>query len=82
MSWDKLSMHKKDGGMGFKSLGTFNLSKLGNKGWRIMTNPQTTKQDIFSIVIFLKLHWGINQVLSGEVFVMLNSSLEREAGGR
>jgi len=39
LSWDKLSMHKKDSGMGFKSLGTFNTAMLGKQGWRIMTNP-------------------------------------------
>jgi len=31
MSWDKLYMHKKDGGMSFKSLGTFKLAMLGKK---------------------------------------------------
>jgi hypothetical protein len=29
MSWDKLAMHKNDGGMGFKSLPVFNLAMLG-----------------------------------------------------
>ena len=41
MSWDKLSMHKKDGGMSFKSLGTFNLAMLGKQGWRILSKPDT-----------------------------------------
>jgi hypothetical protein len=39
MSWDKLAMHKNDGGMGFKSLFVFNLAMLGKQGWRIMSNP-------------------------------------------
>jgi len=68
MSWDILSMHKKDGGMGFKSVGTFNLAMLGKQGWRIMTNPQTLiarmyKARYFPHSNFFKLPWGINQVL-------------------
>jgi len=41
MSWDKLSMHKNNGGMSFKSLGTFNLAMLGKQLWRIMKNLDT-----------------------------------------
>jgi hypothetical protein len=32
MSWDKLAMHKNDGGMGFKSLPVFNIAMLGEQG--------------------------------------------------
>jgi len=39
--WEKLSKHKRYGGMSFKSLTTFNLAMLGKQGWRIMTNPYT-----------------------------------------
>ena len=53
MSWDRLSMHKKDGGMGFKSLGTFNLAMLGKQGWRIMTNPQTLIARMYKARYFL-----------------------------
>ncbi|GAU30093.1 hypothetical protein TSUD_38890 [Trifolium subterraneum] len=37
MSWERLSMHKNDGGMDFKSLHAFNLAILGKQGnrWRI-----------------------------------------------
>ena len=52
MSWDKLSMHKKDGGMGFKSLGTFNLVMLGKQGWRILTNPHTLIARMFKARYF------------------------------
>ncbi|GAU45869.1 hypothetical protein TSUD_187020 [Trifolium subterraneum] len=34
MSWEKLAMHKNDGGMGFKHLSAFNLAMLGCR-WRI-----------------------------------------------
>jgi hypothetical protein len=49
MSWDKLAMHKNDGGMGFKSLSAFNLSMLGKQGWRIMTNPDILISKIYKV---------------------------------
>lgn len=52
MSWDKLPMHKKDGGMSFKSLGTFNLAMLGKQGWRIMTKPDTLIARIYKARYF------------------------------
>jgi len=40
-------MHKKDGGMSFKNLGTFNLAMLGKQGWRILTQPNTLNARIY-----------------------------------
>jgi hypothetical protein len=40
-SWERLSMHKNNGGMGFKDLSTFNLAMLGKQSWRILNNPQS-----------------------------------------
>lgn len=34
LSWEKLSMHKSHGGMGFKDLSAFNLAMLGKQGWK------------------------------------------------
>lgn len=52
LSWDKLSMHKFCGGMGFKNLHAFNLAMLGKQGWRLMSNPDALvskfKSRIFS----------------------------------
>jgi hypothetical protein len=52
MSWDKLAMHKNDGGMGFKSLSAFNLSMLGKQGWRVMTNPDILISKIYKVRYF------------------------------
>jgi hypothetical protein len=52
MSWDKLAMHKNDGGMGFKSLSAFNLSMLGKQGWRVMTNPDILISKIYKVKYF------------------------------
>jgi len=32
LSWDKISMQNKDGGMSFKSLHVFNMKMLGKQG--------------------------------------------------
>jgi len=32
LSWEKLSIHKSHGGMGFKDLSAFNLAMLGKQG--------------------------------------------------
>ena len=37
MSWEKLSMHKVHGGMGFKDLSAFNLAMLDKQGWKFLT---------------------------------------------
>jgi hypothetical protein len=52
LSWDKLSMHKNNGGMGFKSLPAFNLAMLGKQGWRVMTNPNSLIARIFKARYF------------------------------
>ena len=52
LSWDKLSMHKKDGGMSFKSLHVFNLAMLGKQGWCIMTNPSSLIAPIYKAKYF------------------------------
>jgi ribonuclease HI len=54
LSWDKLSMHKNDGGMGFKNLSVFNLAMLGKQGWRIWTNPDTLISRLYKAKYFPK----------------------------
>lgn len=52
ISWEKLSMHKKYGGMGFKNISSFNLAMLGKQGWKFQTEPQYLVSYIFKARYF------------------------------
>jgi hypothetical protein len=41
LSWEKLSIHKTQGGLGFKDLSAFNLAMLGKQGWKFMSEPNS-----------------------------------------
>jgi hypothetical protein len=47
MSWEELSMHKANGGMGFKDLTAFNLAMLGKQGWKFQTDTDSLVSRIF-----------------------------------
>ncbi|XP_060966406.1 uncharacterized protein LOC133034911 [Cannabis sativa] len=47
MSWDRMTKHKCEGGMGFRNLRDFNLAMLGKQGWRLLVNHDTLASKIF-----------------------------------
>lgn len=52
MSWEKLSMHTKYGGMGFKDLTAFNSTMLGKEGWKLLIEPDSLVFCIFKARYF------------------------------
>jgi len=52
LSWEKLSMHKSHGGMGFKDLSTFNLAMLEKQGWEFLTKPRCLFSCLFKARYF------------------------------
>ena len=52
LSWDKLSIHKRYGGMGFKDLAAFNVAMLGKQGWKFQTEPDTLVSKVFKARYF------------------------------
>ncbi|GAU25702.1 hypothetical protein TSUD_216310 [Trifolium subterraneum] len=41
LSWERLSVSKDQGGMGFKNLQAFNLAMLGKQAWNLVTKPSS-----------------------------------------
>ncbi|CAJ2628079.1 unnamed protein product [Trifolium pratense] len=85
MSWDKLSMHKNDGGMGFKNLTAFNLALLGKQGWRIMSNPDILISKLYKAKYFPGCEFFESKVGHNPSFVwrsICNSKFLLRAGSR
>nr|KYP76960.1 hypothetical protein KK1_021223 [Cajanus cajan] len=52
LSWEKLSMSKEHGGMGFRNLYGFNLAMLGKHGWKFLTNQDAIVTCVFKAKYF------------------------------
>ncbi|KAL4629020.1 hypothetical protein ACB092_05G279000 [Castanea dentata] len=56
-SWDKLTAAKKEDGIGFRDLRTFNLTMLAKQGWRLMQEKESLFYKCFSARYFPRSHF-------------------------
>ncbi|XP_074347588.1 uncharacterized protein LOC141686452 [Apium graveolens] len=62
MNWDRLSKHKRAGGMGFRNFRDFNIAMLGKQLWRLATNTQSLVSRLYKARYYDKsdvLHAGL-----------------------
>jgi len=52
LSWDKLTMRKEYGGMGFRHQFGFNLAMLGKQGWNLLVEQDTIVTRIYKARYF------------------------------
>ena len=72
LSWENLSMHKSQGGMGFKDLSAFNLAMLGKQGWKFQTEPESLVSHIFKARYFPKKTYLTATIGHNPSYVWLN----------
>lgn len=47
MRWERMSIKKSEGGLGFRNLRDFNVALLGKQGWRLILFPQSLVSRVF-----------------------------------
>ncbi|VFQ76993.1 unnamed protein product [Cuscuta campestris] len=52
LSWERMAVPKKFGGLGFKHLHGFNIAMLGKQGWRLLTQPDALVSRVFKARYF------------------------------
>ncbi|VFQ80658.1 unnamed protein product [Cuscuta campestris] len=52
MSWERMTIPTKFGGLGFRSIRMFNGSMLGKQGWRFLTKPSSLVARVFKARYF------------------------------
>jgi hypothetical protein len=62
ISWDKITMSKDHGGLGFRNVRVFNQALLARQAWRLLTNPNSLCARV------LKAKYYPNGVLQDTVF--------------
>jgi len=52
LSWERLSVYKNHGGIGFKDLTSFNVAMLGKQGWKFQTDVDSIVTKLFKVRYF------------------------------
>ncbi|XP_075481346.1 putative mitochondrial protein AtMg00310 [Primulina tabacum] len=69
LSWDRLSIRKENGGIGFRDLYGFNLAMLGRQGWSFISSPDTLASRIFKARYFPRGDFLTAQLGHNPIFV-------------
>ncbi|CAN1285220.1 Uncharacterized mitochondrial protein AtMg00310 [Linum perenne] len=69
MRWSKLCVKKRDGGIGFKNLHTFNLAMVGKQGWKLMKDQDALVTKIFKAKYLSKVDFLSATLRSNPSFV-------------
>lgn len=48
-AWNRLSLPKKEGGLGFSDLENFNLALLGKQVWRVLQKPECLMAKVLKV---------------------------------
>ena len=52
LSWDKICVPKREGGLDFRNLKAFNLALLVKQGWRLQTNTNSLEYRVLKARYF------------------------------
>ncbi|XP_043813746.1 uncharacterized mitochondrial protein AtMg00310-like [Manihot esculenta] len=78
LAWENMCSKKKEGGMGFRDFRSFNLSLLGKKLWRFLTNPNTLCCRVFKAKYFPNSDLFFANVSNGASFVWKSVMASKE----
>jgi hypothetical protein len=53
LSWETLTLPKKEGGLGYNELHEFNMSMLAKQAWRLLTGPNSLCARVLKAKYFL-----------------------------
>ena len=81
-SWDKVCIHKDDGGLSFRDLQDFNTALLAKQLWRLIDKPECLFSRFLKVVIFgILILWMTTDLtpllMDGEVSVQLGLWLKK-----
>lgn len=86
LSWDKLCRSKKEGGLGFCSLGSFNQALLSKQAWRLIENPYSLASRVlmakyYTRSTFLKVKSAPNSSFIWKSILWVGNRLKKECDG-
>jgi len=82
LSWEKLSVHKRHGGMGFKDIPAFNVAMLGKQGWRFQTEPDSLVAKVFKAKYYPNSNFLGSELGHNPSFVWRNIFREKVIVGK